>query len=313
MFEPYLKSFFIHSSDATHVRLLKLEIIANIAGETSIHTILREFRTYIASPDKAFAAATIQAIGRVASSLSDVTETCLHGLMNLLSHKDEAVVAESVVVIKKLLQLQPKENKDLIVQVAKLSDKVTFPMAKGSILWLTGEYCSLVPKIAPDVLRKAAKAFPNEDDIVKLQTVNLAAKLCIANPKQTKLLCQYVLNLAKYDQNYDIRDRARFLRQLVLPEEGTALSKYAKKILLASKPAPVLESPFKGRTQWQLGSLSHAINAEASGYNPLPEFPEEAPDPSARNVEDDSFWRDRSRSRSKKKENFYSESGWRWN
>ena len=58
-----------------------------------------------------------------------------------------------------------------------------------------------------------------QEDIVKLQTVNLAAKLCIANPKQTKQLCQYVLNLAKYDQNYDIRDRARFLRQLVLPEE----------------------------------------------------------------------------------------------
>ena len=37
----------------------------------------------------------------------------------------EVVVAESVVVIKKLLQLQPKENKDLIVQVAKLMDTVT--------------------------------------------------------------------------------------------------------------------------------------------------------------------------------------------
>ena len=58
-----------------------------------------------------------------------------------------------------------------------------------------------------------------QEDIVKLQTVNLAAKLCIANPKQAKLLCQYVLDLAKYDQNYDIRDRARFLRQLVLPGE----------------------------------------------------------------------------------------------
>ena len=37
----------------------------------------------------------------------------------------ETVVGESVVVIKKLLQLQPKENKDLIIQVAKLTDKVT--------------------------------------------------------------------------------------------------------------------------------------------------------------------------------------------
>ena len=36
---------------------------------------------------------------------------------------------------------------------------------------------------------------------------------------QTKLLTQYVLNLAKYDINYDIRDRARYLRQLLLPAE----------------------------------------------------------------------------------------------
>ena len=41
-------------------------------------------------------------------------------------------------------------------------DVLQVPMAKASIYWLVGEYCSLVPKIAPDVLRKAAKAFPNE-------------------------------------------------------------------------------------------------------------------------------------------------------
>lgn len=82
---------------------------------------------------------------------------------------------------------------------------------------------------------------------MKLQILNLASKLCITNPKQTKTLCQYVFNLAKYDQNYDIRDRARFLRQLILPgEKAGVLSKHAKKIFLAAKPAPVLESKFKG-------------------------------------------------------------------
>lgn len=65
--------------------------------------------------------------------------------------------------------------------------------------------------------------------------------------QQTKLLTQYILNLGKYDQNYDIRDRTRFIRQLIVPNEKSgALSKYAKKIFLAQKPAPLLESPFKG-------------------------------------------------------------------
>ena len=49
--------------------------------------------------------------------------------------------------------------------------------------------------------------------------------------------------------------------------------------------------PSPGRSVWQVGSLSHAINAEAIGYLPLPEFPEEAPDPSVRDVEDsNAFW-----------------------
>lgn len=83
---------------------------------------------------------------------------------------------------------------------------------------------------------------------MKLQVLNLAVKLCITNPKQTKLLCQYVLNLAKYDQNYDIRDRSRFLRQFVVPsDKPCALAKYAKKIFLATKPAPVQESKFEGK------------------------------------------------------------------
>uniref|UniRef100_A0A3B4DC34 AP-3 complex subunit beta n=1 Tax=Pygocentrus nattereri TaxID=42514 RepID=A0A3B4DC34_PYGNA len=286
MFEPYLKSFYIRSTDPTQIKILKLEVLTNLANETNISTILREFQTYIKSMDKDFVAATIQAIGRCATNIGEVRDTCLNGLVQLLSNRDELVVAESVVVIKKLLQMQPEQHSDIIKHMAKLTDNIQVPMARASILWLIGEYCEHVPKIAPDVLRKMAKTFTNEEDIVKLQIINLAAKLYLTNSKQTKLLTQYVLNLAKYDQNYDIRDRARFIRQLIVPtDKSGALSKYAKKLFLALKPAPVLESPFKDRDHFQLGSLSHLLNAKAGGYQELPDWPESAPDPSVRNVE----------------------------
>uniref|UniRef100_A0A8C9TUY3 AP-3 complex subunit beta n=1 Tax=Scleropages formosus TaxID=113540 RepID=A0A8C9TUY3_SCLFO len=286
MFEPYLKSFYIRSTDPTQIKVLKLEVLTNLANETNISTILREFQTYIKSMDKDFVAATIQAIGRCATNIGEVRDTCLNGLVQLLSNRDELVVAESVVVIKKLLQMQPEKHSDIIKHMAKLTDNIQVPMARASILWLIGEYCEHVPKIAPDVLRKMAKSFTNEEDIVKLQILNLAAKLYLTNSKQTKLLTQYVLNLAKYDQNYDIRDRARFIRQLIVPtDKSGALSKYAKKLFLALKPAPVLESPFKDRDHFQLGSLSHLLNAKAGGYQELPDWPESAPDPSVRNVE----------------------------
>ncbi|XP_036972739.1 AP-3 complex subunit beta-1 isoform X1 [Acanthopagrus latus] len=286
MFEPYMKSFYVRSTDSTHIKTLKLEILTNLANEANISTILREFQTYVKSQDKAFAAATIQAIGRCATNISEVTDTCLNGLVLLLSNRDETVVAESVVVIKKLLQTQPTQHSEIIKHMAKLFDNITVPMARASILWLMGEYCERVPKIAPDVLRKMAKTFTAEEDIVKLQTVNLAAKLYLTNSKQTKLLTQYILNLGKYDQNYDIRDRTRFIRQLIVPNEKSgALNKYARRILLAPKPAPVLESAFKDRDRFQLGTLSHSLNVKATGYQELSDWPAVAPDQSVRNVE----------------------------
>ncbi|XP_059690279.1 AP-3 complex subunit beta-1 isoform X2 [Gavia stellata] len=286
MFEPYLKSFYVRSTDPTMIKTLKLEVLTNLANEANISTLLREFQTYVKSQDKQFAAATIQAIGRCATNITEVSDTCLNGLVCLLSNRDEIVVAESVVVIKKLLQTQPAHHGEIIKHMAKLLDNITVPVARASILWLIGEYCERVPKIAPDVLRKTAKSFTNEDDLVKLQILNLGAKLYLTNSKQTKLLTQYVLNLGKYDQSYDIRDRTRFIRQLIVPNEKSgALSKYAKKIFLAQKPAPLLESPFKDRDHFQLGTLSHTLNSRATGYLELSDWPEVAPDPSVRSVD----------------------------
>ncbi|XP_032260036.1 AP-3 complex subunit beta-1 isoform X4 [Phoca vitulina] len=313
MFEPYLKSFYVRSTDPTMIKTLKLEILTNLANEANISTLLREFQTYVKSQDKQFAAATIQTIGRCATNISEVTDTCLNGLVCLLSNRDEIVVAESVVVIKKLLQMQPVQHGEIIKHMAKLLDSITVPVARASILWLIGENCERVPKIAPDVLRKMAKSFTSEDDLVKLQILNLGAKLYLTNSKQTKLLTQYILNLGKYDQNYDIRDRTRFIRQLIVPNEKSgALSKYAKKIFLAQKPAPLLESPFKDRDHFQLGTLSHTLNTKATGYLELSNWPEVAPDPSVRNVEVIELAKEWTPARKAKKENpakkFYSES-----
>ena len=117
-----------------------------------------------------------------------------------------------------------------------------------------------------------------------MQILNLAVKLYIRNKEQTNELCKYVFTLAKYDQNYDIRDRARLLRQFTQNAEGRFMSKITD-IFMASKPAPLLQSDFRDRKQLQLGSLSHYINARAIGYEPLPQFAEVPPPGNVRDVE----------------------------
>ncbi|XP_025031788.1 AP-3 complex subunit beta-1-like, partial [Python bivittatus] len=125
MFEPYLKSFYVRSTDPTMIKTLKLEILTNLANEANISTLLREFQTYVKSQDKQFAAAAIQAIGRCATNISEVTDTCLNGLVCLLSNRDEIVVAESIVVIKKLLQTQSAHHGEIIKRMARLLDSIT--------------------------------------------------------------------------------------------------------------------------------------------------------------------------------------------
>lgn len=49
------------------------------------HAVLQ---TYIRSMDKDFVAATIQAIGRCATNIGRVRDTCLNGLVQLLSNRD---------------------------------------------------------------------------------------------------------------------------------------------------------------------------------------------------------------------------------
>lgn len=65
-------------------------------------------------------------------------------------------------VIKNLLQTKAADHFEIISQMAKLIDFITVAAARASILWLIGEYCEKVPKIAPDVLRKLAKSFVEE-------------------------------------------------------------------------------------------------------------------------------------------------------
>jgi AP-3 complex subunit beta len=52
-----------------------------------------------------------------------------------------------------------------------------------------------------------------------MQIINLGAKLLLTNPDKTRELVHYVFFLAKFDTNYDIRDKARVLRFLLFPNK----------------------------------------------------------------------------------------------
>jgi AP-3 complex subunit beta len=286
LFTSYTKDFYVYSTDALFIKQVKLEILSLLATESTVHPILKELKTYMRFPERAFVGAAIQAVGRVATEIPEVIETCIHALMQLISHKDESVVAESVIVIRHLLQQNPAEHKRVIGQMAILLEQIKVPVARASIVWMIGEYYNLIPEVGADALRILARDFGEEHDLVKLQALTLGTKLYLNEGESINLLFQYVLNLARYDQSYDIRDRARFIRSVLFDTRGKCpqLTEKAMDLFTAKKPPAQMNSQFHERSRFQISSMSHMVNHTAFGYEPLPDFPEKKPDASVRNT-----------------------------
>jgi AP-3 complex subunit beta len=335
MFRPCLSDFFILSTDPSFIRTLKLDIITRLANESNISKILREVRTYVTQEDKDFVKASIQAIGRCATSIPEVAETCMQSLTGLISNHSEAVVAEAVVVIKQLLQMpaiaaakrktrhrtskggrgrrdsdsdddeanggaanddddEDEEGgnpyEDVIAHLARLLETVSAPAARAAIVWVIGEHVenAKIRKVAPDVLRQLAKSFAQEDELVKLQVLNLGAKLLLTNPEQTSKIFTYVMNLAKYDTNYDIRDRARTMRRILFNPQGKAniLQQHAQSIFITKKPVPVVTNSLGEDAQgkaFAIGTVSSLVRHTVPGYTSMPDWATERSDASLRN------------------------------
>jgi len=269
----------------------------------------------VRDPDKKFVASVVEALGRCAQALPEIADKCMELLMKLVGSSDKDVVAQSVIVVRQLLQCNAKLHSGIIRKIALLLDDVEIPSARAAIVWIIGEYREKIPLLAPDCLRKLAKSFCDEEDFVKMQILNLSMKLFLSNPQQTAVLFRYVMDLCKYDLNFDLRDRTRLIKALFFKKKakrktkvvesgetgevnaeeekdeeendinpiGTEVKDTFKQMLLSEKPAPVMVLPYKDRENFTIGSLSHTMMQTAHMYEALPDFPKVAPDPDVRN------------------------------
>ena len=95
-----------------------------------------------------------------------------------------------------------------------------------------------------------------------------------------KQLFFYVLELVKYDADYEVRDLGRSIECTIDRQSATFSS--MKNAVLAQKPLPQQNDPFLEKAKYQLGSLSHLFGNALLGYQELPTWPAVAPDPTAR-------------------------------
>lgn len=299
LFADHYEDFFISASDPHQIKALKLEILSLIATDSSIPYIFQEFQDYIRDPDRRFAADSVAAIGLCAQRLPKLANICLEGLLSLTRHESLAgetnpvdgeaeILIQAVMSIKSIINQDPSSHEKVIIRLVRNLDAIKVPAARAIIIWLVGEYCSIgerIPWMLTSVLKYLAYCFTSEASETKLQILNTATKVLLHAKEEDQLtirkVVSFVLELAKCDMNYDVRDRARALTRILSSilgshdqnESNTSLSKEANHLIaeqLFGTPKG-FRSPEPVNDRFYLpGSLSQIVLHAAPGYEPLP-------------------------------------------
>jgi vesicle coat complex subunit len=191
-FVKYASHFLVHARDAPQIWELKLELLTLIFPHCDAYLkslILNELEHFSQGSDKDLVREAVRAIGRCAQSDSRTSKRCLQLLLKQITSLDGNLVAESLTVIRHLIQQDPDSHINTVIRLAKNLDTATNPRARASIIWLVGEFAGIDGEnnIAPDVLRILAKGFADEAEPAKLQIVLLAAKVYLHHLNRTAI------------------------------------------------------------------------------------------------------------------------------
>ncbi|ERT02525.1 hypothetical protein HMPREF1624_00824 [Sporothrix schenckii ATCC 58251] len=192
-FVRYASRFLVRATDPPAVWRLKLEVLALLFPHSPApikSLILSELEHFARGSDKALVREAVRAIGRCAQATdgpggsggqADATTAarCLRLLLAQITSLDGTLAAESLTVIRHLIQQDPEAHAATVVRLAKNLDAAADPQARATIIWLVGEFSGLngEDNIAADVLRILLKDFASESEAAKRQIVLLAAKV----------------------------------------------------------------------------------------------------------------------------------------
>ena len=294
LFQSHFNAFFITPKDPLDVRALKLEILTHIVTSDNASLLLRELQAYLRSSNYEFVALTIRAIGRCAAIMPQIASVCIRSLLELSLHPSPKVASEAVVVIRALVQQNPKEHIVVVMRLMRRLDQLMAPEARSAVVWLAGgeifdgneenikasdkELREKFFELAMQMMRRVVKGFADEHEMTRQQIVNTCCKMYVQDPLRMSTSLKYVFALGASDPSVDMRDRIRVFRAL-FPVDGTpsSVKQHGDAIILCEKPEPKLPSPAMQTCEHALGSLSHFLEHMAPGYTPLVKHPSVQP------------------------------------
>lgn len=217
--------------------------------------------SYATEADIEFVRASVRAIGRCALKVDSMVDKCIAVLLTLLESRISYVVQEAIVVIRDIFRRYPGKYTSVIVPMCAVMDLIDEPEAKASMVWVVGEYCSVIDNAA-ELLDALTDSFHDEAAPVQLEMLTAVVKLFLKQPAAGQALVTSVLTMSTEEStNADVRDRGYMYWRLL-----SADAKLAKQVVLGEKPLiePQLEETIDDDT---LQELLEEIGLVSSVYH----------------------------------------------
>lgn len=235
-FIPHIRHFFLFDDEPIFVQKLKLQVLSQLARPSNSDILMRELSQYIYDANNDIATEAVKAIGRTASLAGDSSITCIDVIVKMLTSPVATVVNQAARVLSLLLRPLPRavQDKDeaddlfgssapmdkedviaILKKLLKVFTKITDTETKACLMSIVGDKAELIPEYAHEVLRRVTAEFTSQDPCVRMAAIELAAKVLYVRPKEAVDLVRYCLTLGFYDQNINVRDRARLVHSLL--------------------------------------------------------------------------------------------------
>lgn len=219
-----------------------------MCSEDNVVMLLRELQVYVKHTNTAFSCAAIEAIGRLALRFSDISDSVMLGLLDIVmlhcqSQQLPDQCGTSAFVIRQLFAAIPKavyaptasrsstsangtfsgvklkvlRSLAKVLVIARAEGGLVEPTARANAIWILSEFCKYVRDEIGDILRCLVNDILSEETDTKMQILNLAIKVTVLLPEESELrqVAVYALELARYDVDVDVRDRSRFMTVLL--------------------------------------------------------------------------------------------------
>jgi vesicle coat complex subunit len=267
IFSQYAKYFLIYPNDSEALWTLKLEILTLIFNEDNATLVLGELEHHASDDSKNdLSCAAIRSIGICAQRQPTLVKACVDLLFAHLRCTSSSRIAEAVLALRLLIQLDPHAYIESSKHLMRSLDNIHAPEARACIFWLATEQATLLPRVVPDVLRIGVKHFAEEHESVRLQIMVLAVKLYVldcqnSHQEDVREMIEALATAEEADKQILEAEQAMQDHATVMPDTaGTTMVPGAQGLQSATQVIPATDS----RIPQLYAHLMHLCRYDAS-------------------------------------------------